>query len=253
MKRRPIIAGNWKMNTTLNSATTLVNELAQAINKKHVQAEIVICPPFPFLLPCQTASANSVIKLGAQDIHFEKNGAYTGDISAEMLASIPCQYVIIGHSERRKYHHETNAIINKKIKASLGSRIQIIFCIGESNTERETGETFNVLSTQLIEGLKGLESQVLPTTLSIAYEPIWAIGTGKVATPTQAQETHEFIRTTLSNITSTEVADKIRILYGGSVKPDNAKELLSQPDIDGALVGGASLSVAQLLPIIESI
>ncbi len=253
MKRRPIIAGNWKMNTTLNGATTLVNTLAQAINKKQLKTEVIICPPFPFLLPCQSAAANSVIKLGAQDVHYEKNGAYTGDISAEMLASIPCQYVIIGHSERREYHHETNDIVNKKIKTAIGNRLHVIFCIGESSIQRETGSTFNVLSTQIIEGLKGVESQITSTTLSIAYEPIWAIGTGKVATPEQAQETHLFIRKTLSKLTSKETADHIRLLYGGSVKPENAKDLMSQPDIDGALVGGASLTVAQFLPIIESI
>ncbi len=253
MNRRPIIAGNWKMNTTLSAATALVTDLAQSLKGQTPSAEVVVCPPFPFLMACKAAATQSGIKIGAQDVHYEKNGAFTGDISAEMLTSIQCDYVIIGHSERRQYHHESNESLNKKIKAALTANLHVIFCIGESDAQRSAGETFSVLITQLTQALSGIESLISATTFSVAYEPIWAIGTGKVATKEQAQDAHQVIRQTLAKLLSKDAAETIRILYGGSVKADNAKDLLSQPDIDGALVGGASLTVAQFLPIIESI
>jgi triosephosphate isomerase len=193
----------------------------------------------------------SGIKLGAQNMYFEESGAFTGEISPAMIKSVGCEFVILGHSERRTIFGETNQTINKKIKAAVKHEIKPIFCIGETLDERESGVTFKVIETQVKEGLSGL-SEVELANLIIAYEPVWAIGTGKNATPAQAQEVHKFIRDLISKLYSPAFAEKLVIQYGGSVKPDNSKELMSQPDIDGALVGGACLKADPFIKIIES-
>ena len=209
-------------------------------------------PPFTNLETASTLIKDSPVKLGAQNMYFEENGAFTGEISPSMLKSAGAEYVILGHSERRTIFCETDQLINKKIKAAVKFVLKPIFCIGETLIERENGITFKVIETQVRNGLEGLNEQDL-VNLILAYEPVWAIGTGKTATPQQAQEVHKFIRDLISKVISSDFADKIVIQYGGSVKPDNAKELLSQPDIDGALVGGACLKSESFLKIVEAV
>jgi triosephosphate isomerase len=243
--RTPFIAGNWKMFKTAAEAvdfvTNLKPQVAEVINR-----EILVCPPFPALAPVAEALRNSNIKLGAQNLFWEDEGAFTGEVSAPMLKAVGCQYVIIGHSERRQYFGETNETVNKKIFAALKHNLWPIVCIGETLEEREKNETFKVIEKQVQEGFKNLDSSNW-LQVTIAYEPVWAIGTGKTATPKQAQEVHAFIRGLLPK----EVASQVRILYGGSIKPENIKELMAQPDIDGGLVGGASLKVESLVKIIK--
>ena len=243
--RTPFIAGNWKMFKTAAEAvdfvTNLKPQVAEVINR-----EILVCPPFPALAPVAEALRNSNIKLGAQNLFWEDEGAFTGEVSAPMLKAVGCQYVIIGHSERRQYFGETNETVNKKIFAALKHNLWPIVCIGETLEEREKNETFKVIEKQVQEGFKNLDSSNW-LQVTIAYEPVWAIGTGKTATPKQAQEVHAFIRGLLPK----EVASQVRILYGGSIKPENIKELMAQPDIDGGLVGGASLKVESFAKIIK--
>jgi triosephosphate isomerase len=210
-----------------------------------------VCPPFTNLETVNAVIKDSAIQLGAQNMYFEENGAFTGEISPAMLKSVGCSFVILGHSERRTIFGESNQLINKKIKAALKFGIKPIFCIGESLEQRENGTTFKVVENQITEGLAGITESELET-LIIAYEPVWAIGTGKVASPEQAQEVHKFIRQLLSKIYTAQFAEKVIIQYGGSVKPENAAELLSQPDIDGALVGGACLKADSFAKIIIS-
>lgn len=249
--RIKVIAGNWKMNNDLNESKDLITKLLAGLKSISTNCEIVICPPFTSLSEASAMIKGSIIKLGAQNLHQEKNGAFTGEISAQMLISSGCEFAIIGHSERRAIFGETDELINKKINQAIKNNLKPIFCVGELLEQREKNITEQVIETQVLEGLKGFSQEVL-SNLIIAYEPVWAIGTGKTATPHQAEEVHVFIRNLIKDKFSSDFADKLRILYGGSVKPDNSKALLSQKNIDGALVGGACLNADSFLSIIKS-
>jgi triosephosphate isomerase (TIM) len=244
--RIPMIAGNWKMNTNLAEAVNLVKGLDAGL-RKPTPVEVVACPPFISLAAVKEALAGSQIKVGAQNLYFEENGAFTGEISAPMLRGL-CQYVIIGHSERRQYFQETDEIVSRKIKAAITAELNPILCVGENLLQYETGKTEEVVSRQIRDSLKGVASI---ENLTVAYEPIWAIGTGKAATGSQANQTIKLIRLLLEKQYSKFSAEKIRILYGGSVTAANIAEFISQSDIDGGLVGGASLKVAEFLGIIQ--
>ena len=248
--RRKIIAGNWKMNNDLSATKNLISNLAKSLNNNE-NCDVIICPPFTSLSESNSQIKNTVIKLGAQNMYFENDGAYTGEISAQMLKSTGCEFVILGHSERRAIFNESDSLINKKIKKAISSGLKPIFCVGETLEQREKGVTKDIIKTQVTEGLKDISSEEIKTVI-IAYEPVWAIGTGKNATPGQAQEVHEFIRLLIKEKYSENVSENMIIQYGGSVKPDNAKELLSQKDIDGALAGGASLKADSFLGIIRA-
>lgn len=247
--RRKIIAGNWKMYKTLSEAIELVNGLKRSLGDIS-EADIVVCPPYTALDNVSDLVNESNIDLGAQDAHWEKEGAFTGEVSVNMLKDIGCKYVIIGHSERRQYFGETNETVNKKTKAVLAAGLYPIVCVGETLAERESGKTFDVIKNHVQNGLKGLTKEEALKAV-VAYEPVWAIGTGKTATPEQAQEVHAFIRKTLAELWDKETAAVIRIQYGGSVKPDNAATLMAKEDIDGALVGGASLKVDSFTEIVK--
>jgi len=251
MIRKTIIAGNWKMYKTISEAIELATKLKRGLYELEESViDIVICPPFTALSEVAEVIADSNIRLGAQDAFWENEGAYTGEVSCRMLKDVGCSFVIVGHSERRQFFGETDETVNKKIKAALKEGLVPIMCIGETLEERERNETFQVLAHQLKEGLKGIDgNQMLKIT--IAYEPVWAIGTGRTATPQQAQEAHQSIRNELKGIYGGDVADLVRIQYGGSVKPDNIAELIKQPDIDGALVGGASLKAEAFSEIVK--
>ena len=249
--RRRIIAGNWKMHNNLSDSQNLVTKLVNGLNNKNINREVIICPPFTSISEVSNLLKGTNIELGAQNMHFEDKGAFTGEISADMLLSVGCKYVVIGHSERRTIFGETDEFINKKIKKALVSGLSPIFCIGESLEQRESGITNDVIKRQVLEGIKELNEDDV-NKLIIAYEPIWAIGTGKTATPEQAQEVHEFIRSILLEAFSKETSENIPILYGGSVKPNNAFDLLSKADIDGALVGGACLDSDSFISIITA-
>ena len=247
--RKLIIAGNWKMNKTVAEALDLVAALKRELHGVK-EVDVVVCPPFTALSEVSKATLESNLKLGAQNMSEHAPGAYTGEISASMLKEFSVRYVILGHSERRQYQAESDALIAKKALAAHAASLKPIVCVGETLAERESGRTQDVVGTQLIGSLAGLSAeQVLDTV--IAYEPVWAIGTGKTATSEQAQEVHAFIRKTLAAKFDDAVARKVRIQYGGSVKPANARELMSQPDVDGALVGGASLEVRSFSDIIK--
>lgn len=237
--RIPVIAGNWKMYKTPSEAIVLAEGVVRALSSLN-GPELVVCPPFTALAAVGQVVAGSRIGLGGQDLHWAKEGAYTGEVSADMLRDIGCRYVIIGHSERRQYFGETDECVNKKSRAALASNLIPIVCVGETLTEREAGRADAVVETQLKGALSGLVAEQV-RQLILAYEPVWAIGTGKTATPSQAEEMHAYIRKTIAMLFDSEMACGIRILYGGSVKPDNAKELLERAEIDGALIGGASL------------
>lgn len=249
--RKLIIAGNWKMNNDLAQSEKLIVELKNLLQNEKPNCDVIVCPPFTSLSEASKLLKGSNIKLGAQNMYFEENGAYTGEVSASMLKSVGCEYVILGHSERRTIFGETDELINKKIKKALAADLIPIFCVGELLSERETGITNDVIKRQLLAGLNGVSEEEMKKVI-IAYEPVWAIGTGRTATPAQAQEVHEFIRDLIEIDYSLEIANDVTIQYGGSVKPDNAKELISQKDIDGALVGGACLNVDSFLGIIKS-
>lgn len=248
---KKIIAGNWKMNMDIPETVKLISAIKDAIKDINNGAGVIVCPPFTSLETAHTLLKDSNIGLGAQNMYFEDSGAYTGEVSAAMLKSAGCKYVILGHSERRTIFKETDELINKKIKKAHAAGLFPIFCIGETLEEREKGITFDVVRTQLTGGLKDVSASELEKTI-IAYEPVWAIGTGKVATPVQAQEVHAFIRGWIKDNYPSVNAGEITIQYGGSVKPDNAKELLLQPDIDGALVGGACLKADSFAGIIAA-
>jgi triosephosphate isomerase len=248
--RKPFIAGNWKMNKNIKEALELVNSLKRELIDIE-EVEIVVCPPFTALSDVSELLIDSNIKLGAQDVYWEKEGAFTGEISPLMLKDSGCCYVIIGHSERRKYFFETDETVNKKIKAALNFGLRPIFCLGETLEERENKETINVVKRQLEGGLLGLKNSDI-SNLVIAYEPVWAIGTGKTATPQQAQEVHGFIREFITKRYGETIAQNLLILYGGSVKPANTKELMTEPDIDGMLVGGASLESNSFAQIVKN-
>lgn len=237
--RKPLIAGNWKMHKTGAQAVEAATRLRQLVDAVD-GVEVMIAPAFTALYQVARALDGSPIALGAQNLHWESHGAFTGEISAEMLADAGCSHVIVGHSERRQLFGDTDAGVNRKIRAAVDANLIPVFCIGETETEREAGDTFSVLDKQIEGGLKNFVFSDLGN-LIVAYEPVWAIGTGKTATREQAQEAHEFIRSRLAQRFENALADSVRILYGGSVKPDNVTALMEMPDVDGALVGGASL------------
>lgn len=241
-KRMLFIAGNWKMNKTANEAEKLLVELKAKLASFDGKLNIAVCPAFTALETASKVLDGSNIAIGSQDISAKDSGAYTGEISAKMLLDIGVKYAIVGHSERRQYHAETDALINAKAKKALSSGVLPIVCIGETLEERESGRMVSVITTQAKGSLAGLTAEEIVKT-TIAYEPVWAIGTGKTASPAQAQEVHALIRKLLTEAYGVEVAEKVIIQYGGSVKPDNSYELMNQKDIDGALVGGASLEV----------
>lgn len=247
--RKPVIAGNWKLYKTKDEALALIEELAPLV-AGITNVEIVVAPVFTVLPTLIGAIAGTPISLAGQDVFWEEEGAYTGEVSPRMLMDAGASHVIIGHSERRQYFGETDATVNRKIRAALKGALVPIFCIGETLEAREAGDTFKVLERQVRGGLEGLtETQFAP--IIIAYEPVWAIGTGKVATDEQAQEAHAFVRSVVAQMLGKSAADKVRILYGGSVKPENIKGLMTCPDIDGALVGGASLKGGSFASIVR--
>ena len=248
--RKKLIAGNWKMNKTPSDAVALIQETAALIGKQ-TDVDVVVCPPFIALESAGRALDGSTLKLGAQNMHFEASGAFTGEISAPMLRAFFATHVILGHSERRTYFGENDELINKKVLAAFRNQLRPILCVGETLAEREAGSTLKVVQTQTERGLEGV-SKDMAANLIIAYEPVWAIGTGKVATTEQAQEVHAYIRDLLTKLYGTALAQKVRILYGGSMKPANAPELLAQKDIDGGLIGGASLEARSFIDLVKA-
>lgn len=247
--RKPVIAGNWKLFKKRDEAAALVEGLAPLV-KDAVDVEIVVAPVFTALSAVHEKIAGTAINLAAQNCFWEEEGAFTGEVAPGMLADAGCSHVIIGHSERRQYFGETDVTVNKKIKAAIKAGLTAIFCIGETLAEREAEKTMDVLKTQVTGGLEGFPAESLDK-LIIAYEPVWAIGTGKTATDEQAQEAHSFIRGMVAGLFGLKASEDIRILYGGSVKPENAKGLMAQDDIDGALVGGASLKADSFAAIVN--
>ncbi len=244
--RKPIIAGNWKMNNTASAGVALVNELKPLV--ENANCDVAVCVPAIDIPAVAEALKGSNIALGAQNVHFEAKGAFTGEISADMLKEYGVKYVIIGHSERRQYFGETDETVNKRTLAALDAGLVPIVCIGESLEERETGKTEDVLAKQIREGLKGIDDV---SKIVIAYEPIWAIGTGKTATAEQANETIAFIRKTCGEVFCPKCAEKVRIQYGGSMNAKNCKELMAMPEIDGGLIGGASLKAPDFATIVN--
>jgi triosephosphate isomerase len=249
MGRLPFIAGNWKMNKTVGEAVDLVRELKASISGVK-GVEVAVAPPFTALHAVRKEIEGSSILLAGQNLYWEEKGAFTGEISPLMLKEVGCRYVIIGHSERRQFFGETEETVNRRLRAALVHGLKVIFCIGEMLREREEGKTFSVIERQLEGGLKGLGGQEMGEIV-IAYEPVWAIGTGKTATPEQAEEVHRFIRGKLEAFYSRGISEGIRIQYGGSVTPENIKGLMNQANIDGALVGGASLKADSFSKIVR--
>ena len=249
--RTKIIAGNWKMNKDLNESAELINGLKSKLATLPKGVKAIVCPPFTSLEFAKKLLEGSTIELGAQNMYYEDDGAFTGEVSAKMLKSVGCRYVILGHSERRQHFGETDASINKKVKKAYASGLIPIICVGETLREREKNITNQVVTRQIKGCLKDISAADVEKSI-IAYEPVWAIGTGKVATPQQAQEVHESIRKLIGQLYSPTTAEKVVIQYGGSVKPDNAKDLLHQPDIDGALVGGACLKADSFAAIVQA-
>ena len=250
-ERTPMIAGNWKMNLSLDEAVALSEAIGSGIGNVS-DVEILVAPPFTHLAAVKGAIDESKIFLAAQNMHWEMSGAYTGEISGRMLQQSGCTHVILGHSERRTLFGETSQVVNLKVKAASFLGLVPIVCVGETLEEREEERTFEVIRDQLDSSLDNFKAdQMMPTTTILAYEPVWAIGTGKTASPQQAQEVHQFIRSWIENTFNTGTAAQVRILYGGSVKPDNVKTLMGEPDIDGALVGGASLKGDSFVSLIH--
>lgn len=249
--RKKIVAGNWKMVNNLDESKELIGGILEKLKNEKVNCDVIVCPPYTSLSEAAGLLKGSIVKLGAQNMHFEDKGAFTGEISSGMLKSAGCEYVILGHSERRTIFNESDEIINKKVKKAFASGLKPIFCFGETLSERESGVTNDVVKRQVTEGLKDIPESDL-VNLVIAYEPVWAIGTGKTATPEQAEEVHAFVRSLIKELYSETAAENMVILYGGSVKPENAAELLSQKNIDGALVGGACLKADSFAGIIKS-
>ena len=247
MSRTPLIAGNWKMNKTVSEALELISGIKQGLARAP-GVDILVCPPYTALATAVEATAGSPIAVGAQSVHWEESGAFTGEIAASMLTELGVKYAIIGHSERRQYFGETDASVNQRLKATLSAWLTPVVCIGETLAQREQGDTEAVVSGQIQGGFEGLTPEQMQRTV-VAYEPIWAIGTGLTATPKQAQDVHAFVRSRLRSAFG-DVADSVRVLYGGSVKPASTAALMAQPDIDGALVGGASLKAEDFLGII---
>ncbi len=245
--RTPLIAGNWKMHMKIADALDLVTGLHYGL--RGAKAEVVVAPPFTALYPVAQKLENSFIDLAAQNMHYENKGAFTGEVSSDFLTDLGVHYVILGHSERREYFAETDEIINKKVLKALEAGLKPILCVGESLEQRERGDAFKVIGNQLGKNLNGFP---LDAPLVIAYEPIWAIGTGKTASTQEIQDMHQFIRAFVGEFLGNSLAQETRILYGGSVKPDNAKEILGLSDVDGALVGGASLKVSDFSQIVNA-
>ena len=252
MGRKVIIAGNWKMNKTAAEGAALVEALKPLVADVSPDvAEIVVCPPFTTIAAAAAAARGSAVKVGAQNIHWAENGAFTGEISGAMLNELGVEYVIIGHSERRQYFGETDATVNARIKAALKAGLKPIVCVGELLEDREAGNTEKVIGTQLAGGLAGLTGEDMKKIV-IAYEPVWAIGTGRTATPEVAELTHNFIRCTLNDMFGREIGEGVRIQYGGSMKPENAAELVARPNIDGGLIGGAALKAESFSALIHN-
>ncbi len=249
MARKKFIAGNWKMNTTIDEAVILAKAVVEKMGKV-TDVDIAVCPPYISLKAVARALKDSSVKLGAQDVHWEAKGAFTGKVSCAMLKSVGVEYVIIGHSEQRQYFHETNETVNKKVIAALAAGLLPIVCVGETLDERKTGKLFSIVEAQTKGAFAGV-SKADALTCTIAYEPVWAIGTGEVATPEQANEMHVFIRKQISSIYDTDTAAAMRIQYGGSMKPDNAKALLALSDVDGGLIGGAALKADDFFGIVK--
>ena len=248
-KRKTVIAGNWKMNKTVTETAALVEQIRSAADTS--ACEVVVCPPFTNLQTACAAASDSDIKVGAQNVHFAASGAYTGEISADMLLSLGVTHVIIGHSERRQYFGETNETVNLRLTAALNAGLTAILCVGETEQQREQGITDEIIRAQLKVALMGIDSKQMER-LIVAYEPVWAIGTGKTATAAQAEEVCAMIRATVRELYGEAVAEGLTIQYGGSMKPGNAAELLSQPDIDGGLIGGAALKAEDFCAIIAA-
>ncbi|NVO86452.1 triose-phosphate isomerase [Hymenobacter terrestris] len=253
--RKNMVAGNWKMNTTLSEAQALISEIIHMVQDETTGSpavEVVVCPPFPFLLPVgKLMSEGGTVHLGAQNCHQKESGAFTGEVSAAMLQSVGCEYVILGHSERRQYFREDDELLSQKLKAALAAGLKPIFCVGETLETREQGDTFKHLEKQLQDGLFHLSNEEFDQ-VTVAYEPIWAIGTGKTATSEQAQEVHAFIREQIARAYDAKAALATSILYGGSCNAQNARELFGQPDVDGGLIGGAALKSRDFTDIIKS-
>jgi triosephosphate isomerase (TIM) len=248
--RRLFIAGNWKMFTTGASAQQLAEAVVRGVGSETL-VDVAVCPPFPYLARVAEVVRGTAIALGAQNLYPEKEGAFTGEVSPVMLADVGCRYVIVGHSERRHKLGENDTFINRKVHAALAAGLEAILCVGETLEERDANRTEAILDTHISAGLAGLTAELLARVV-VAYEPVWAIGTGRNATPQQAQQAHAFLRRRAGEMFGEKAAQRLLIQYGGSVKPDNAAALLSQPDVDGALVGGASLNADQFLAIVRA-
>jgi len=248
--RKAIIAGNWKMNKTIAEAQSLAEGVKIDLAEE-TGVDVVLCPPFTALKTVSDVVSGTQIKLGAQNVHFEQSGAYTGEVSPAMLRDLYCHYVILGHSERRAMFGESSAIVNRKVKAALAGNLLPIVCVGETLEERDAGQVETVVETQVRESLADISAEEMKKII-IAYEPVWAIGTGRTASPEQAQEVHALIRDVLRKMYDDGVAQAVRIQYGGSMKPSNAAELLAQPDIDGGLIGGAALDPHSFVQIVAA-
>jgi triosephosphate isomerase (TIM) len=249
--RRLFVAGNWKMNTLAASGRELAGAIASECPSENAEIDVLVAPPFPYLNSVAESLSGSAVFLAGQNVSHEPQGAFTGETAVDMLKDVGCQYVILGHSERRHILGETDEIICKKIHAALAGGLKVIFCVGELLEDREAGKTEAVLDTQISNGLEGIDASAMGDIV-IAYEPVWAIGTGVTASPDQAESAHSYLRNRLAERYNSEVAEQTQIQYGGSVKPDNAYELLGQPNVDGALVGGASLKADAFLGIIAA-
>ena len=250
--RKPFVAGNWKMNTDSHTSINLAESIVSgSLETAGQSVSVAVCPPFVYLQAVAKTLSASSIAVGAQDLYIESQGAFTGEISASMLKDIGCSYALCGHSERRHVIGETDELINKKVAAAIGGGLLPILCVGELLAEREASQTNEVVTRQIKNGLAGLSVEKV-SAVTIAYEPVWAIGTGLTATPQQAQEAHDFVRKLLAELYDAQLAEEIRILYGGSAKPGNAGELMAQQDVDGLLVGGASLNAEDFIAIIQA-
>jgi len=249
--RRPFIAGNWKMNTDGRSSVALAKEVASGTADLADKVTVAVCPPFVYLKDVAQAVRGTPVAVGSQDAYYEASGAFTGEVSVAMLKDVGCTYVLCGHSERRHVIQEADDLVNKKVKAVLAGGLLPILCVGELLSERDAGQTEAVVDRQLKAGLSGVTAAQM-ASVTLAYEPVWAIGTGRTATPQQAQEVHAFIRRRLKAMYTQGVADQTRVQYGGSVKPENARELMRQADVDGLLVGGASLKAGDFVAIAQA-
>jgi triosephosphate isomerase len=250
--RKQIVAGNWKMNNDLDASKSLVKKIIKGLKKEKLHnTKVIVAPTFVSLAKVASKAKGTKVEVAAQNMHFEKNGAFTGEVSAEMLKSVGVKTVILGHSERREYFGETDEILAKKVTAALANKMEIIFCFGEVLAERKANKHFEVVESQLKNALFQLEASDWKNII-LAYEPVWAIGTGETASPEQAQEMHAFIRKIIADEFNDDVAENVSILYGGSVKPANAKEIFGKPDVDGGLIGGAALNADDFLSLVTS-